>query len=53
VLPQYHHKITDVYAGPKQIVILRGAGHNDSVTGEAQRELHDQIQVLWNKTFPP
>ena len=50
VTPEYHRKITDVYGGPKYIITLRGAGHNDSVTGEAERELHEQIRVLWNQT---
>jgi pimeloyl-ACP methyl ester carboxylesterase len=53
VPPEYHRMVLDAYAGPKRIVTMRGAGHNDSVTGQAETELQDALTWLMSHRAAP
>jgi hypothetical protein len=33
VPPKFQRMVSDVYAGPKQIRVLHGAGHNSPISG--------------------
>ena len=47
VLPKYHRMITEAYAGEKRFVSFAG-GHWDSVSGDAESQLQDEIEWLWS-----
>jgi pimeloyl-ACP methyl ester carboxylesterase len=49
VPPQYHKLVVDAYAGPKRTVIMQGCGHNDSLPGQAEKDLAERIEWLWNR----
>ncbi len=51
VPPYYHDIVVNAYAGPKTIIHMPRAGHNDSITGEADVQLHREIDRLWSQTF--
>jgi hypothetical protein len=53
VPPEYHRMVVDAYAGPKRIVTMRGAGHNDSVTGQAESELQHALGWLTSNRAAP
>jgi hypothetical protein len=40
--------VTNAYAGEKQLLILRGAGHNDGVSAGAEDALQRHLDWLWN-----
>jgi hypothetical protein len=45
--PKYHKLVVDAYAGPKHLIPLPGARHNDPLTREAAEELQHERQWLW------
>jgi pimeloyl-ACP methyl ester carboxylesterase len=47
VPPKYQNLVAAAYAGPKRSITLTGAGHNDSVTGEADAQLQAGLDWLW------
>jgi alpha-beta hydrolase superfamily lysophospholipase len=50
VPPKYQTLVTDAYAGPKRLIPLSGAGHNDSVKGHAERQLQCALDWLWESS---
>jgi len=46
VVPANQRKVVDAYAGPKREIHMAG-GHNDSVHGEAERELQGGLDWIW------
>jgi pimeloyl-ACP methyl ester carboxylesterase len=52
VPPKYQQKIIDAYKGPKRVIIMKGSTHWDSVTGDANAQLLDGIEWLWNGGKP-
>jgi len=46
IVPKYHKMVTEAYVGEKHFVMLPG-GHWDSVTGDAEAQLRDEIAWLW------
>jgi uncharacterized protein len=51
VLPKYHRMVTDAYAGEKRFVKMPG-GHWSSVTGDAEKQLRQEIDWLWSSALP-
>jgi fermentation-respiration switch protein FrsA (DUF1100 family) len=52
VIPANQRKVVDAYAGPKKEIHMSG-GHNDTVSGEAEKELQKGIDWLWQTIAPP
>jgi len=48
---KYHDIVVNAYAGPKAVIHMPSLGHNDSITGEADVQLHQAIDRMWNQTF--
>jgi pimeloyl-ACP methyl ester carboxylesterase len=46
---KYQKLVADAYAGPKRLIPLTGAGHNDSVTGDADSQLQLALDWLWER----
>jgi uncharacterized protein len=44
--PKYHKMVIDAYAGEKRVIAMHG-GHNDSVSRDAEVQLRDGIDWLW------
>jgi pimeloyl-ACP methyl ester carboxylesterase len=47
VPPAYQRRVIDAYAGPKRIVHLPGAAHNDRATGDAEAQAQAGLDWLW------
>lgn len=47
VSPPYHDLVVNAYAGPKRVIHMPGAKHNDPLTREAARELADDLNWVW------
>jgi pimeloyl-ACP methyl ester carboxylesterase len=47
VPPRFHQMVIDAYAGPKRVVRLPEARHNDPPSGPAAAEVHDAVEWLW------
>jgi pimeloyl-ACP methyl ester carboxylesterase len=47
VPPAYHKKVIDAYAGEKRVIDMGAVGHNDSVTGDSETKLLEDIDWLW------
>jgi pimeloyl-ACP methyl ester carboxylesterase len=47
VPPKYQQMVIDAYAGPKQVIPMRGTTHWQPVTGQAEVRLADEIDRLW------
>jgi pimeloyl-ACP methyl ester carboxylesterase len=47
VPPVYQQKVVDAYAGPKSIVHVPTAGHNDPVEGKYRVQLEQLIDDMW------
>lgn len=47
--PRYHQMVVDAYAGPKRVIPLPGARHNDPLTREAAEALARDRTWLWQK----
>jgi hypothetical protein len=52
VPPSYQQLIIDAYAGAKRVIVMKGASHWDSVTGDANTQLLAGIDWLWNGGKP-
>ena len=50
--PHYHRLVIDAYAGPKKIVPVPGANHNDPLPREAAQELARDLDWLWHSARP-
>jgi pimeloyl-ACP methyl ester carboxylesterase len=50
VPPAYQKRVADAYAGQNVVISLRGAGHNDSVMGDAETQLQAQLDWLWKSS---
>jgi pimeloyl-ACP methyl ester carboxylesterase len=48
--PRYHRMVIDAYAGPKRVVEMPGAGHDDPLTHEAAEQVSAGIEWMWNST---
>lgn len=46
VTPPYQQKVVDAYAGPKQVVVMPQADHNDPIPGSALPPLHAALDWL-------
>ena len=46
--PKYHDIVVKAYAGPKHLIPLPGARHNDPLTREAAAALQREKQWLWD-----
>ncbi|HZL34623.1 MAG TPA: alpha/beta fold hydrolase [Tepidisphaeraceae bacterium] len=49
VPPRYHQMVVDAYAGPKQLVRMPGATHNDPVSPEALPRFEAELDWLWKE----
>jgi pimeloyl-ACP methyl ester carboxylesterase len=47
VPPKYQQLVIDAYAGPKQVIHMRGTTHWQPVTGQAEVQLAEEIDRLW------
>lgn len=50
--PKYHHMVVDVYAGPKRVIDIPGAGHDDALPHEAAEALSRDRDWLWQLGRP-
>jgi uncharacterized protein len=48
VPPQYHERVIAAYAGPKDVIRLPNAGHDDPLTPEASQQFDAALSRLWN-----
>jgi len=46
---KYQKLVADAYTGSKRLIPLSGAGHNDSVTGDADAQLQSELDWLWER----
>jgi pimeloyl-ACP methyl ester carboxylesterase len=46
VPPTYHKVVMDAYAGPKQVIVLRGAGHNTPPVEEEGRRIRESVEGM-------
>ena len=53
VPPEYQQRVIDAYAGPKWVVRVPEADHNDPPTGPAAAELGDALKWLWDTVGVP
>jgi uncharacterized protein len=49
VPPDCQKKVADAYAGPKKIITLLGADHNDPIDGDGVKALDENLQWLWSQ----
>jgi len=49
--PSYHDKVVSAYAGPKHVIHMPGARHNDPLTREAAEQLARERKWLWEQQF--
>ena len=49
VPPQYHRKVVDAYAGPKQVIELRGAGHNTWPDEEEEMRIRKAMEAMMGR----
>lgn len=49
VPPDYHRKVIDAYAGPKQVISAPGAGHNTPVNQAAPQAWQQGVDWLWKQ----
>jgi alpha-beta hydrolase superfamily lysophospholipase len=47
VPPAYQRRVVNAYAGSKRIIDLRNASHWDGVSGDAEKQLLEGIEWLW------
>jgi len=53
VPPKYHRKVIDAYGGPKQVIVLHGAGHNDPPEEEEERRIDSAVcEMIEGKDKP-
>ncbi len=53
VLPKYRRLVLNAYAGKSRTVLMRGKGHWDSVDGNAEIEVEQNLQWLWRRAMRP
>jgi pimeloyl-ACP methyl ester carboxylesterase len=49
VPPKYHRLVYDAYKGEKRLIELPGATHGSSVKGDAEQQLQEGMDWLWEK----
>ena len=49
VPPKYQQLVIDAYAGPKEVIHMRDTTHWQPVTGQAEAQLADEIDRLWEQ----
>lgn len=48
VIPdRYHRMVVDAYAGPKRVIEMPGARHDDPLTREAAQQFNEGIDWVW------
>jgi pimeloyl-ACP methyl ester carboxylesterase len=47
VPPRYQQMIIDAYKGPKRVIVMKNTSHWQSVTGDANAQLLEDIEWLW------
>ena len=47
VPPQYHERVITAYAGPKDVIRLPQAGHDDPLTPAASQQFDKGLDHLW------
>src|SRR5439155_7442097 len=52
VPPAYQKLVLDAYAGEKRVIALKGSSHGSSITGDAAKQLRDEIDWLWKRGHP-
>jgi fermentation-respiration switch protein FrsA (DUF1100 family) len=52
VPPKYHKLVVDAYAGPKRIIDVPGARHNDPLPPEAGEQVQRAMDWLLSSQFP-
>jgi len=50
--PRYHRLVVNAYAGPKRVIEMPGARHNDPLTREAAQRLAEDMTWLWRASGP-
>jgi uncharacterized protein len=50
---KYHLRVAGAYAGEKEILIQRGAGHNTTLSPDDERALHRALDALFAKQARP
>lgn len=48
--PRYQRRVVTVYAGPKRLIEMPGAGHSSPLTPEAAGEMARAIDWIWGET---
>lgn len=46
VPPKYHRMVIDAYAGPKQVIVLKDAGHNTPPDEREERQIRRAVESL-------
>ena len=52
VPPAFQKKVLEAYAGPKKIVPLPRANHNNPPSGVEAAQFHDEVEALWQSILP-
>jgi uncharacterized protein len=52
VPPRFQRMVVDAYAGEKRVISLRGAHHNDPLTGAAMADFYGALDWLLPRTSP-
>jgi pimeloyl-ACP methyl ester carboxylesterase len=47
IAPRYQRRVAEAYAGPKRVIEMPGARHDDPLTSEASRQWAEARQWLW------
>jgi len=53
VPPKYQRLVHDAHKGEKRLIVMNGARHGSSATGDAERELQDGMDWLWDRAVGP
>ena len=49
---KYHRIVYDTYKGDKRLIILSGATHGSSISGDAEGQLQEGMDWLWQAKLP-
>ena len=53
IAPRYQRRVAEAYAGPKRVIEMPGARHDDPLTGDASRQWAEAREWLWRGTPSP
>jgi hypothetical protein len=48
IAPGHQRRVAETYAGPKRVIEMPGARHDDRLTQEASRQMGEALQWLWD-----